>query len=580
MRDHLTEAEVEDLLRGQAPPDVVSHLDACEQCAKALGQAAGADHALWQARQAARHCPVCQHVGAIADVHRCSECGAALRAGRFRTVKMLVKSERGRMYLAEDETGASIALKELVFGTGVDADGLTAFHREASLLRKLNHPAIPKFIDAFEEGEGSQMRLYLAQEYVPGESLLARLETKHFAEADAEDIARQVLDILIYLQDLSPPVFHRDIKPANLIVRPSGAIAVVDFGAARDLGATAGGTAVGTFGYMPTEQHAGMVSSTTDVYALGATLIHLLTRRAPWEANADAASKALNVSEPMRRFLAKATASDVEDRFADARAARNALARLGDQAATARPVIPRWLRSLGVVGAATAAAYTGLDLALATPDVRWLPGARTPDWTGLDHTFVLFAGLGTLLLAARLVLQAIGGGGDGDGHGHGGDSGPELGGGGDAHHGGHFGIDILTLQGAAAFSLMFGLVGLAVARTSSVGGILSLIFGTASGLVSVWGMSKLFVGAMRLESSGTLSMQAALGQRATVYLTIPASGRGKVHVTMQGRLMELEAVAAREQELPTGAEVRVVMIRDQNVLVVEPVEPGLPRQQK
>ena len=77
-------------------------------------------------------------------------------------------------------------------------------------------------------------------------------------------------------------VIHRDIKPANLIRRADGTIALVDFGAAHVQGTTAGSTSIGTFGYMPIEQLAGIVDATTDVYALGASLLHLLTRREPW----------------------------------------------------------------------------------------------------------------------------------------------------------------------------------------------------------------------------------------------------------------------------------------------------------
>jgi serine/threonine protein kinase len=83
-----------------------------------------------------------------------------------------------------------------------------------------------------------------------------------------------------------PPVLHRDIKPANVILRPDGAPALVDFGAVRTVFRTAeegGSTVVGTFGYMPFEQYMGQASPASDLYALGATLLHLITGRGPSE---------------------------------------------------------------------------------------------------------------------------------------------------------------------------------------------------------------------------------------------------------------------------------------------------------
>jgi hypothetical protein len=132
-----------------------------------------------------------------------------------------------------------------------------------------------------------------------------------------------VLAILVYLQSLSPMVIHRDIKPANLIKRADGSIALVDFGAAHVYGTTAGSTTIGTFGYMPIEQLAGIVDATTDVYALGASLLNLLTRQEPWRIAQTKTT--INVSAPLRAFLDKLTATDPRDRFPSAQDALAAL---------------------------------------------------------------------------------------------------------------------------------------------------------------------------------------------------------------------------------------------------------------
>ncbi|MGE0546936.1 MAG: serine/threonine protein kinase [Kofleriaceae bacterium] len=120
-------------------------------------------------------------------------------------------------------------------------------------------------------------------------------------------------------------VIHRDIKPANLVRRPDGTIALVDFGAAHVQGTTAGSTTIGTFGYMPIEQLAGVVDTTTDPYALGASLLHLLTRQEPWKLLHPRSLGELNVSPALRGFIDKLLAPEPSDRYHDAQAALTAL---------------------------------------------------------------------------------------------------------------------------------------------------------------------------------------------------------------------------------------------------------------
>ena len=256
---------------------------------------------------------------------RCAACGAAVRPGGYRIEKVLVANAHGRMYVARDADGTQVALKELAFVQSPGPDAVTAFEREAKFLRALEHPAIPRFCASFEEGDGVHTRYYLAQELVAGESLDARLEDHFFTEAEVVALARQVLEVLVYLQSLSPMVIHRDIKPANLIRRADGSIALVDFGAAHVQGTTAGSTSIGTFGYMPIEQLAGQVDATTDLYALGASLVHLLTRQEPWRIMSSDLIATINVSQPLRRFLEKLVAPRREDRFPTAAAALAAL---------------------------------------------------------------------------------------------------------------------------------------------------------------------------------------------------------------------------------------------------------------
>jgi hypothetical protein len=272
--------------------------------------------------------------------------------------KLTAKTAHSRAWLAEDAQGRTVFLKELRFATAPNAKVLEAFEREAHLLRQLRHPAIPRFLESFSEGEGPRTRLYLVQELVEGHSLAEELQRGPLPEAEARDMARQVLDILVYLQSLSPKVIHRDVKPLNLLRRLDGSIALVDFGAARDLtrAVTHGATLVGTFGYMPLEQLGGTVDETTDLYGLGATLVHLLGQRPPWEllaAGHDAdLTRALRVSPAFRLFLRRLVAPLRQDRFGSAAEARQALD---------NPAAPRgaWRRRLTVLGGVAAALAVG-----------------------------------------------------------------------------------------------------------------------------------------------------------------------------------------------------------------------------
>jgi serine/threonine protein kinase len=268
---------------------------------------------------AATFCVACSELG---RGQRCDHCGAAVRPGGYLVERVLVSNAHGRMYVARDADGKRVALKELAFLHAPSPAALAAFEREAKFLRALEHPAIPRFVASFEEGSGVHTRYYLAQELVAGKAL-DELDDHWYSEAEIVDIAKQVLEILVYLQSLSPMVIHRDIKPANLLKRPDGTIALVDFGAAHVHGTTAGVTTIGTFGYMPLEQLAGVVDATTDVYALGASLLHLLTRQEPWRLAQTKVT--VNVSAPLRAYLDKLVAPDPKNRFASAKVALAAL---------------------------------------------------------------------------------------------------------------------------------------------------------------------------------------------------------------------------------------------------------------
>jgi Protein kinase domain len=260
---------------------------------------------------------------------RCGHCGVAFRAGRWRVERVLAQSAHSRVYLASDEAGQRVALKELHFALVPSTQEVEAFEREAGMLATLEHPAIPRFVERFTEGTGVGLRLYLATEYVRGESLAQRLARGPLPEAEVLELGVRLLEVLCLLQRRSPAIFHRDLKPANVMFREDGAVVLVDFGSARGVEAsrTHRSTLVGTFGYMPPEQLGGTVDRTSDVFALGATLLHAVTSRPPSELLQASMALAVptSLSPRLRAWLLRALALDRARRFAGAREALEAL---------------------------------------------------------------------------------------------------------------------------------------------------------------------------------------------------------------------------------------------------------------
>ncbi len=158
---------------------------------------------------------------------------------------------------------------------------LKNFEREAGLLATLQHPAIPKVYDFFDE----KGHIYLVLELVPGHDLETVLdEASHpIDEQRVGQWAVQICDVLSYLHTHEPdPIIFRDMKPSNVMVTPDDRIILIDFGIARNLNRTdRKGTMIGTEGYSPPEQYRGIVEPQSDLYALGATLHHLLSGNDP-----------------------------------------------------------------------------------------------------------------------------------------------------------------------------------------------------------------------------------------------------------------------------------------------------------
>jgi outer membrane protein assembly factor BamB len=154
------------------------------------------------------------------------------------------------------------------------------FEREANILASLSHPGIIQVYDFFSEGD----RSYLVLEYIDGKDLEAILsETEGFLpEARVVTWAIRVCEVLSYLHSHDPqPIVFRDIKPANIMLDSHERIRLLDFGIAKIFQSGQKGTMIGTEGYTPQEQYRGIAEPRVDIYALGATMHHLLSKQDP-----------------------------------------------------------------------------------------------------------------------------------------------------------------------------------------------------------------------------------------------------------------------------------------------------------
>jgi serine/threonine protein kinase len=276
---------------------------------------------------------------------------ATLKAGtllreneRYEIVKVLGRGNFGVVYQARDrgveEGDRFVAIKQMPLQMIVNCE------RQADLRAALNHPAIPPILDYFVSGDYS----YLVQAYIRGlnlEALLAQ-DPGFLPQHRVVAWAIQLCDAfdLLHNHPHHPMVF-RDLKPNNVMADPSDRVYLVDFGLARvfpprffqgrqaEFAQYRRGLAIGTAGYSPPEQYQGIVVPQSDIYALGATLHHLLTKRDPREAQPftfrEHPVRSINpaVSAGLEAIVMRAVDREIADRFPTAKEMRVALEGLG-----------------------------------------------------------------------------------------------------------------------------------------------------------------------------------------------------------------------------------------------------------
>jgi serine/threonine protein kinase, bacterial len=282
----------------------------------------------------------CTHEGNSPGNLFCIHCGQPLlvqqQIRHYQVLRTLGQGGMGTTYLAWDAAGMIAGYPQLLVLKQMNADmakiakAQELFDREAYTLKSLDHAGIPKYYDFFVE----HGKKYLAMELVHGQDLEKRIYTTGpVTPSQAIAWMKQTCDILDYLHSQNPPLIHRDIKPANLMVRNAdNRVVVLDFGAVKEIGTTPG-TRIGAEGYCAPEQERGQPLTQSDLYAIGPTLIFLLTGENPFKFyrpkgrnfRFDVASVP-TISPQLRAIIERATEPMPRDRYATARELAEALA--------------------------------------------------------------------------------------------------------------------------------------------------------------------------------------------------------------------------------------------------------------
>ncbi len=278
--------------------------------------------------------PSCTSPQNPAHLKVCQNCGTTLILNnRYRPVKKIGKGGFGATFLSIDLSlpGNPICVIKQLRPSANDEEGfqmaLDLFEREAKTLGKLDHPQIPRLLDYFEQGK----HFYLVQSWVRGKTLQQLVKQNGvFDENQIRHFIKEILLILKYIHSVK--VIHRDIKPANIISREQdNKMVLIDFGAVKDqvnteLAKKYSRTAltefaVGTMGFAPPEQLAMRPIYSSDLYAVGATCLYLMTGKSPREFPCDELTgellwkQKLKISPSLEKVIEKLLEVDLRCRY-------------------------------------------------------------------------------------------------------------------------------------------------------------------------------------------------------------------------------------------------------------------------
>jgi eukaryotic-like serine/threonine-protein kinase len=278
--------------------------------------------------------PNCPHPQNHHEEKICKACGSQLLLkDRYRAISFLDSGGMSRNFLAIDTDMPEekrCVIKQFFPAPQVLDDveafekSIELFQREGAQLDRLgvDSTQIPQLFAYLEQ----ERRFYLIQEFIDGQNLLKELdEHGAYSEEKIRQLLDDLLPILKFVHDRG--VIHRDIKPENIMRRNNGQLVLIDFGMSKHLNSTvmSRGTTGGTMGYAPPEQiRAGVAYPASDIYALGATCIHLLTDITPdrlydfmsnkWTWRQELVSQERQIDEKLANAIDRMLMNEVQDR--------------------------------------------------------------------------------------------------------------------------------------------------------------------------------------------------------------------------------------------------------------------------
>lgn len=240
-------------------------------------------------------------------------------AGKYEVLREIGRGGMSVVYLAMDtHLNKQWAVKEIrKKGSGKNDEIIVnSLLAEANLMKRLDHPALPRIVDIIDNG----ITIYVVMDYIEGESMDKILD-EYGAQSEEKVInwAMQIADALSYLHAQKPPIIYRDMKPSNVMLKPEGNIKIIDFGIAREYKEQnlADTTVLGTKGYAPPEQYSGQTDPRSDIFALGMTMHHLLTGIDPRSGEAYAPVRQWNpeLSEGIEIIIDRCVQPAAENRY-------------------------------------------------------------------------------------------------------------------------------------------------------------------------------------------------------------------------------------------------------------------------
>lgn len=241
---------------------------------------------------------------------------------KYEILSLIGEGGMSRVWLARDQRLNKLWAVKEIGRTARDANNAVVVQSlitEANLMKRLDHPALPRIVDIIEDGK----TIYVVMDYVEGESLkkVMRDSGRPMPEDDVISWGIQLCDVLEYLHTRTPPVIYRDMKPGNIMLRDDGTVKLIDFGIAREYkeGRSSDTQILGTRGYAAPEQFSRNVQTDarTDIYSLGVTLYTLVTGRSPSDDPVLRPIREVNpaLSEGLEHIIVKATRQDPAQRY-------------------------------------------------------------------------------------------------------------------------------------------------------------------------------------------------------------------------------------------------------------------------